>query len=293
MKKTLIFLLSTALVPAMAADLATKAPYAPVASPIYNWTGMYIGANAGGGWGSNCWTQRGYDVPFGATNAGFSGAIAAGGNPGVTEGCNSGNGAIVGGQIGARYQMNNIVFGIELQGDWANFSGGNASAAVGGINTLFGPGTVSTLTNQTKTDAIGMFTGQIGYSFGSVLWYAKGGAAVTDNSYNGTLNVAVPAGVLAPGAATLTAMDHGTDVKFGGVVGTGVEWRFAPGWSIGAEYNHLFMGSQQVGLAYTGGTTTVPAFAIGVPGAPSRNESISQDIDLATIRLNYQINWPH
>lgn len=33
--------------PALAADMAVKAPPAPV----YNWTGWYAGANVGGGWG--------------------------------------------------------------------------------------------------------------------------------------------------------------------------------------------------------------------------------------------------
>jgi len=41
--------MALAAVPAMAADLPVKAPaYAPVAA--YNWTGPYIGINAGGGW---------------------------------------------------------------------------------------------------------------------------------------------------------------------------------------------------------------------------------------------------
>jgi len=37
--------------------------------------------------------------------------------------------------------------------------------------------------NETKIDAIGLFTGQIGYAWNNVLWYVKGGAAVTDNRY--------------------------------------------------------------------------------------------------------------
>src|ERR1700756_2565870 len=36
--------------PASAADLPVKAP---IASPVYDWTGFYIGANAGFGWGRN------------------------------------------------------------------------------------------------------------------------------------------------------------------------------------------------------------------------------------------------
>ena len=53
MKKLLIacIALSTAL-PAMAADLAVKAPVykAPPPAPVYGWTGFYIGVDAGGAW---------------------------------------------------------------------------------------------------------------------------------------------------------------------------------------------------------------------------------------------------
>ena len=37
-------------------------------------------------------------------------------------------------------------------------------------------------TNQTKIDAIGLFTGQVGYAWNNVLLYVKGGAAVTTTS---------------------------------------------------------------------------------------------------------------
>ena len=44
--------------PASAADLAarpyTKAP-PPMITPIYDWTGFYIGANGGWGQSRNCW----------------------------------------------------------------------------------------------------------------------------------------------------------------------------------------------------------------------------------------------
>src|SRR6266581_2830334 len=38
--------------PAFAADMAVKMPAkAPPPPPVYSWTGWYIGANIGGGWG--------------------------------------------------------------------------------------------------------------------------------------------------------------------------------------------------------------------------------------------------
>jgi opacity protein-like surface antigen len=37
---------------ALASDLPAKAPLysAPIAAPPYNWSGLYVGANFGGGW---------------------------------------------------------------------------------------------------------------------------------------------------------------------------------------------------------------------------------------------------
>ena len=65
------------------------------------------------------------------------------------------------------------MFGLEAQGNWADFSGSNVS--------LLG----APLVNRSKIDAFGLFTGQIGYAANNVLFYVKGGAAVTDNRYEG------------------------------------------------------------------------------------------------------------
>ena len=53
-------------------------------------------------------------------------------------------------------------------------------------------------TNQSKIDAFGLFTGQIGYAVNNVLLYAKGGAALTDNRFN---TYFTPTGVLVGSAA--------------------------------------------------------------------------------------------
>ncbi len=264
--------------PAAAADMAVKAPLAGVARPIYDWTGLYLGINGGGGRSSNCWDMNG--------------ALLFGFSPAISEGCNNGTGAVVGGQIGYRYQTGNLVFGIEAQGDWADLKGSNTSNVFNGLKLP--AGVALSLTNTSKVDAIGLFTGQIGYSFGPLLWYVKGGAAVTDNKYDGALNLTIAPRIVNAGGFSLSATDSASAVKFGGVVGTGLDWMFADGWSVGVEYNHLFMGSNDNGFKLTSFGTT-PAIPAGVlpknllaPGMPTRNDSISQDIDMATVRLNYR-----
>jgi len=228
---------------ASAADLAPryyKAP-PPVVSPLYNWSGFYAGINGGWGTSHNCWTRT----------ATAGAAIAP-----VSEGCHDADGGTVGGQIGYRWQASNWVFGLEAQGNWADFRGSNASLLFGGVAT-----------NRTRIDAFGLFTGQVGYAWNNVLAYVKGGAAVTDNRYDGLATIG--------GLVTDTA---GSNTKWGGTVGAGIEYGFAPSWSFAVEYDHLFMGTDN--------------YAFNTAGLPTRNENIKQDADLVTVRVNYRFGGP-
>jgi outer membrane immunogenic protein len=219
---------------------------------IYDWSGFYIGGNGGWGQNHNCW-----DVTTANLGAIFNF------NPAVREGCNNASGAIAGGQIGYRWQSANWVFGVEGQGDWANLTGSHLTPPL-----LF-PGVVP---DRTKMDAIGLLTGQVGYAWDNVLWYVKGGAAVTHTKYEGANSV------------TGIAFDEGSETRWGGAIGTGVEVGFASNWSVGVEYNHLFMDTRNVTLTST--PTNPPA------GVLSRRENISQDVDMVTVRLNYRFGGP-
>ena len=88
--------------------------------------------------------------------------------PVAAEGCHDATGGAAGGQIGYRWQAGTWVFGLEAQGNWADFSGSNTS--------LFFPAPAPIV----RIDAFGLFTGQIGCAGNNALLYVKGGAAVTD-----------------------------------------------------------------------------------------------------------------
>jgi outer membrane immunogenic protein len=238
---------------ASAADVAANPYYgaAPTPAAIYNWAGFYIGLNAGGASSRNCWNvanSLGTPVPAAPS-----------------EGCHDATGGLVGGQFGYRWQVTNWVFGLEGQGDWADLKGSNTSAT----------GTFSRLpfSNQTKIDAIGLFTGQVGYAWNSALFYVKGGLAVTDATYNGVTQFA------AGGRPSGFAFDQASETRWGGAVGAGIEYGFAPGWSVAVEYDHLFMGSSNLNLI-------TPA------GAFDRTDSIKQDVDMGTVRVNYTFGGP-
>ncbi|MBI5320713.1 outer membrane beta-barrel protein [Bradyrhizobium sp.] len=239
---------------ASAADLAarpyTKAPVAPVA--VYNWTGFYVGINGGGGSARKCWDLT--------NNAGVPV------NPAIDEGCHDATGATAGGQVGYRWQASTWVFGVEAQGNWANFKGSNLNQAPQNLAFRF--------TDQSRVEAFGLFTGQVGYAVNNVLFYAKGGAAVVNDKYNNLGGgVVVPVGVV---------FSEGTETRWGGVAGVGIEFGFAPNWSVAAEYDHLFMGTKNVGL------NLIPPVAAG----PASFHNIRQDVDVGTIRLNYRFGGP-
>ncbi len=248
MKKILLGALGLAALgataPALAADMAIpqyKAAPAMVAA-VYDWSGLYLGLNGGGGWTHKCWDN---------TNT-----LGVPTIPAAPEGCHDGTGALAGAQLGYRLQSGSWVFGLEAQGDWSNLKGSNVS--------LFLPGA----TNQSQITGLGLFTGQAGYAFSSVLWYVKGGAAVVGDKFTGLVT------------GTGVAFDQGTQTRWGGTVGTGLEVSFAPSWSVAVEYDHLFMG-----------TSTATLLAVGT-GTLSRTDSIRQDADLVTARINYRWGGP-
>jgi outer membrane immunogenic protein len=120
---------------------------------------------------------------------------------------------------------------------------------------------------QTKVNGIGLFTGQVGYAWNAALLYVKGGAAVTGTNYNiqttlGNLNVA---------SASAT--------RWGGTIGVGFEYGFAPNWSAGLEYDHLFMGNAN------------NSFSVVNPILAGALNRIGQDVDMVTVRVNYRFNW--
>jgi outer membrane immunogenic protein len=224
---SLVALSATA--PALAADLAarpyTKAP--AMIATVYDWSGFYIGINGGGGSSHATWDFVGVG----------------------REGSHDATGGTVGGQIGYRWQSGQWVFGVEGQGNWADFSGDNTSA-------LFAT------RNRTKIDAFGLITGQVGYAWNNVLIYVKGGAAVVSDKYE----ISSTAGALL--AST-------SDTRWGGTVGAGLEYGFAPNWSVGVEYNHIFLSDKDVTFAGFAGT-----------------ERIRQDVDMGLVRLNYKFGGP-
>jgi outer membrane immunogenic protein len=134
---------------ALAADLpppvAPRAPatYVPTTVPVYNWSGIYIGANGGYAFGTSSWNNA-----------------AAG----LTTGNFNTNGGLAGGTVGGNVQWGAAVLGIEGDWDWSNLNG---TSNIGGC----GPGC------QTKANWLSTVRGRAGWAIDRVLLYGTGGAA--------------------------------------------------------------------------------------------------------------------
>jgi outer membrane immunogenic protein len=206
---------------ASAADMPLKAPMA--APPMSNWTGFYIGINGGAGWG---------------TAASSIDLAALGGGGGVLPGSipvasHELNGFLGGGQIGYNWQMGNVVYGIEGDGDWANVQGTAPCLVV-----LSCGATVNWTADATARLGV--------LPLSNMLVYVKGGAAwagVNDN---------LSGFGLISGSLTTT--------KTGGLLGFGTEYLFAPRWTAKIEYNYADYGSHTDTLVLT-----AAGLSVGVP----------------------------
>lgn len=136
-------LLTLAAVPAMAADMAAKAP--AVVQPAYNWTGCYLGIQGGGLFGHSQST---------AQSAPFTGVMET---PDYET-----SGELAGGTVGCNYQIGAWVWGVEGDIGWTNYKG--VSPDLSGVDGPFGPLQAS----QTTESWLATYRGRLGYAWDAV-----------------------------------------------------------------------------------------------------------------------------
>jgi outer membrane immunogenic protein len=251
-------------VPALAADMAPRYSKAPPPPPVivYNWTGCYIGGNVGGG--SARTEQRRVGL--------IDGTVI---NPAQDFGRSEKWDVIGGGQVGCDYQFaGNWVVGVQAMADAGNLRSSHIvpTAFVGPPAAPIGSFISNNRVNYTVTA-----TGRVGYLFApQVLGYVKGGAAWANQDHNFVGTTAI-AGVTAP---FLSETANNVD-RFGWTVGGGLEWMFAPGWSVFGEYNYMDFGRKNI------------SFVTAIPGSANPGDVISTRLTIqqALVGVNYKFNW--
>jgi outer membrane immunogenic protein len=190
---------------AVAADLPSRVDppvYIPP-PPVWTWTGFYVGANGGYGWG----TDNGRN-----TYTNNIGTVDSSAGPG------SAKGGFGGGQFGYNWQMSSFVVGLET-----DFQGSGISTSARGVTA----GGLAFSTNQ-ELDWFGTARGRVGFTFDRVLFYATGGVAYGRVADSAFINTAVNSVALLSGTT-----------RVGYVVGGGIEYAFTPNWSIKGEYQYI------------------------------------------------------
>ena len=205
---------------AFAADLPSRAAppvYAPPPIPVFSWTGLYIGGQAGYTFGKD----TAYD---------FAGDVS-----GATP-----KGLIGGAHIGYNWSTQSLPF-------LGNFMGAGGVIGLEGdidaTNARSGYALPVLAVAGTERNRIqGSVRGRIGFAVDRVLFYATGGAAFGGftNSYFA-------------GAATDTI----NRTKIGYTVGGGVEYAFTNNWSLRAEYRYTDFGGYNDVLSNTAGGALV------------------------------------
>ena len=196
--------------PAVAADLPARAPApAPVyAAPIFTWTGFYVGAQAGYGWGRGTTVDvDGYNGPPNVSHKpkGWTGGLYAGYN----------------------YQLSSIVLGAELEAGYLGLKGAGQYGPYVGVRLP------TDSRASTKAGWYGAVTGRVGLALNNWLLYAKGGYAWT--GVKSSFIDSDPAG-------TTLASGTSTGSRNGWLLGGGVEYALNNNWSARLEYAHLDFG---------------------------------------------------
>ena len=268
---------------AMAADLPVKAPIAaPVA--VYNWSGFYIGGNAGYSWGRATTSQSDVTTTTSVTqcfrdpttppltgplativcapNTGTVFPIVTGPTTAAAATSSRANvdGFVGGGQIGYNYQFDRQwLIGLEADIQYSGQRGSQTDCSIAGcpLGSAFG-----SASHNLKW--FGTARGRLGWlATDRILLYATGGLAY------GQIDSGYVSGIA--GVAFLPV--NTSTWRAGWTVGGGIEGVLTDRWTVKAEYLYADYGSYGATLGTSAAVTTVGPFVPVNPPAPAATQT--------------------
>ena len=202
----------------VAPPLYRSAAFPPPPLPVYNWTGCYLGASAGGIWARKQYTS-GTGLTFDDVN------FPAVGTDIGSHDANSFIGVIQG---GCNYQAGPWVVGAQADFGWSNAIGSHPDTFFIGV------------TDRSKTRSMGSVTGRVGYALDRVLPYVKAGGAWQRDEYVSYLT------------GTAFAVATASETRSGWTVGAGVEYGITINLSGFVEYDYYGFGTRNVPFFFNG-----------------------------------------
>ena len=225
--------------PAIAADMRVPVRRAPPPAPVFNWTGCYIGFNAGTTWGrAEAHSTAASVVPLpsptlpGTTISALSpptlGGLIAAPPPGTSLAGDDWDltGFIGGGHLGCQMQFDMWVIGVEGDYSATNKEG---QAFTHGLATASGIGTLNSWVINTKERWLATARGRLGIAWDKFHIYVTGGAAWTKVTTE-LFNINFPTGT--------GTIEDSVGIT-GWTIGGGYEYALTHGWSIRSEYLYV------------------------------------------------------
>lgn len=262
MKKIMTAVALSSLV-ALSAHAAKSAPYiAPAAQPApapqaeFNWTGFFLGINAGYGWG-----QENLDKVY-VEDGGFNATIY--GKDLVTDASPNFNGWFGGGQVGYNYAFEKVgLLGLEADIQGSGFE--SDYKAIPGSD-------FDGFTAESEMNWFGTIRGKLGVFYGDVLFYATGGFA-----YGGQeVSVYNQYDQVAP--ETIKTTDNVT--RTGWTAGAGIEAVIYGQLTAKAEYLYISFGEETYDLDETATANTPSVW-------PTQTATADNHINSFRLGLNY------
>jgi outer membrane immunogenic protein len=261
---------------ASAADLPIKAP---IESPIYNWTGFYVGVNAGFAWGRNNADFTG----DGQNNAGND-LISR-----VFDGTRNFNALTRSQRIDSDGAFGGVQFGYNWQvaGVWvAGLEADIQASGLRGSFTRVAPLLPLSLSAEQKLDWFGTARGRVGYLvtertlvFGTA-GLAYGETEVTSNFFwsNGFGNfIGASTSIHCVGGAPCLG-GQGSNTSVGWTAGAGVEWAATNNVTLKFEYLHIALPDSAIVMS-----AVAPAIGNATVTANFRNQ-----FDIVRAGLNFR-----
>ncbi len=275
--------------PALAADLLRAPPPPPPPPPPPMWTGLFVGLNAGYAWSSStsvdtstaddfCLVSSGGCPQFGVATAGLA----------TTNVPVNTNGFIGGGQWGYNYQFGaSWVAGFES--DIQGIASGNHSVNQFSQGVAAGfPGLPIDQTVSAHKNFGFLATDRVRLGFlvtPTFLLYGTGGLAYGTADMNTSIGQIVTNTAFVPNPYFSSgSFNH---VLAGWTAGGGLEWLFAPNWSVKVEYLYYDLGSVSYAMSpLVNVAATGNVFTIGAPTASTRFNG-----NIVRAGIDYHVNW--